>query len=282
MSLFGAVNNAVQTGVQTAQQTAATVRAQVQEAPRPSRLTRGEWRADLKTGVSFVVVLVLVGCMPPRVIVPRAPPPNAPLERREQYLLNLSPAGAMNQLVTGPAVGGVAPGTVSPGCLALANGLRVCDPRDLSPAVAPNSLTVERALKWSAAAERGATIFAQGVAGAAASFVVGFLSVHGDRVDTAMLSVGLGGLVASSLVMILGLIGLGEANSFREAAFLSYNDDLHARLAHAEQDDASPGAAAQRPPPDAPRCVASERPEWREASAVEKKRMLAECAREGP
>jgi hypothetical protein len=43
MSLFGAVTNAVksavQTGVQTAQQTAATVRAQVQEAPRPSRPT---------------------------------------------------------------------------------------------------------------------------------------------------------------------------------------------------------------------------------------------------
>jgi hypothetical protein len=65
------------------------------------------------------------------------------------------------------------------------------------------------------------------------------------------------------------------ARRLREEAFLSYDSDLRARLgfSRAAQGD----AATPRQPVGPPRCVASERPAWREASAEEKKRMLAEC-----
>lgn len=230
------------------------------------------------------ILMVSSGCGPrySRVALPTVPSASAPEDERRRALAELTPSGQID-LVSVHTRGG--PVTQTTELVMLGNGTRVADPRDLLPAVLPNSATARYATEFDVKVTRASPIMTSSLIGILASValmgtsaVVGASSFASHNSDPGAF---LGLLAAASGTFVVGL-ALGfwgifvakGADTDRNAAFLAYPNDLQRKLGFldapqfAGTPQAVPASAPAAPVPaaaaPAPSSPPAEPPESRE------------------
>jgi hypothetical protein len=237
------------------------------------------------------------------VVLPTPPAATAPEGDRKRALTELLPVGQLDVL-TVPSGGGTISRSTS--FVMLGSGFRVEDPRDLQPAVIPNSATAQYAAEFGEKQSLAQGLLAGGAIGivagavlAGAGFSMNFdaLSraiqsstfIH-DEPGTPFLAVGVVAVIAGVAALVPGIFVSHSARKARASAFMAYPNDLQRRLGFMEAPQSFPVIATPTTPPptaaDAPtqeagtsqRCVASQLPEWQTASAREKRALMKQCA----
>lgn len=195
---------------------------------------------------AFLIALSC-GCAAGRnVTIPAPPAATAPLQERVAYYEAWSPVAA-EKVTTNYTYGGQAAGSVVElGSVELANGARVSSPRDLLPAVKPDSPTADavRAHESARLWQLGSLmVIPAGVAcGALIACGSPFTLVLGGRSDAVVGGMMLGaGIGMGSLLVPLVPAGISgfAAERERERAFETYDGSLRDRLAIQEKPEAS-------------------------------------------